>query len=57
MIQYLKAWLIRWRLEQYEEHREQMQRDYHDSMRLLSQRIEDARGMLNRMEREHGFRY
>lgn len=48
MIQTLKAWFIRWRLEQYEEHRAQMQADYHAGMKMIQERIDRMRSELAR---------
>jgi len=54
MIRILKAWFIRWRLEQYLEHREQMQADYHAGIRMISARIEEGRQTLRQLERANG---
>ena len=54
MIRLLKACFIRWRLEQYMEHRDQMQADYHAGIRMISARIEEGRQALRQLERANG---
>jgi len=46
----LKAWLIRWRLEVYEEHLAQVRADYRATSKAIEDRLDRMRNQLQELE-------